>query len=270
MDYIKASKRLLWLAILTCILSVLSIGIGIGLLTKKAAFPYDVGGGVIAGVFGLVLSIFPLCIYRYSVNGEDPSCCALFMAIYYVVGIMAMIISFGLSGMHAIVVCVSDSTETTPVSACDNPQHDTLLTLSVVTLILTVALTVLSVAVFLTCYCNRIQFGVPLYAGESLPDPGIVAERRLRVGQTEQQWLEDRRNERLERERQEENRAGTLDETETNTESGAPSFVDSSSAQPSAPPVEPNRLANLPPTYEEVMENEDKYKKTDTPRSSNV
>ncbi|XP_052819719.1 uncharacterized protein LOC128245562 isoform X2 [Mya arenaria] len=267
MEYMKAAKTLLWLGILTCMISLLSLGIGIGLVTQGAWFPYDVGGGIIAGVFGLFLSICPICMYRDFVNGEDSSCCAIGMTIYFAIAILAMVFSFGVSGVYAVIECVAPSSSTIITHACNSPQHDTLLALSILTLIVTGVLTVLSLAVFFTCCCNASKFGVPLTSDYvSGPDPSY--ERTVR--QIEHEWLEERRRERLERERQEENRVGNLDEWGTNTDSHAPSFVDISSAQPSAPPVEPNPLANLPPSYEEVMANEDKYKKTDTPRSSNV
>ncbi|XP_052819720.1 uncharacterized protein LOC128245562 isoform X3 [Mya arenaria] len=247
MEYMKgkylAAKTLLWLGILTCMISLLSLGIGIGLVTQGAWFPYDVGGGIIAGVF------------------------AIGMTIYFAIAILAMVFSFGVSGVYAVIECVAPSSSTIITHACNSPQHDTLLALSILTLIVTGVLTVLSLAVFFTCCCNASKFGVPLTSDYvSGPDPSY--ERTVR--QIEHEWLEERRRERLERERQEENRVGNLDEWGTNTDSHAPSFVDISSAQPSAPPVEPNPLANLPPSYEEVMANEDKYKKTDTPRSSNV
>ncbi|XP_052819544.1 uncharacterized protein LOC128245439 isoform X2 [Mya arenaria] len=230
----------------------------------------------------LLLTICPICMYRDSISGRNSTGWGCCMLVYFILAFMAIGFSVAVSGVFATVECVTPSTST---NACNG----TLLTISVLTLIVTVVLAVLSLAILFTCCCNASKFGVPeherqreIFERERLEDtrngfntgtnietgarlvngsdaqprvaigeqtvsgpvpvsgPDPVYERTLR--QREQTLLEERRRERLERERQEDNQNGfsTLDETGTNTESGAVSIVNNSGADPRASTEEPN------------------------------
>ncbi|XP_060579225.1 uncharacterized protein LOC132736158 isoform X3 [Ruditapes philippinarum] len=153
---------------ITLVVSIVAIAIGmvsISVTQEQWEFPFTVGGAMIAGILTLLLSCCPITLYCEDRKSEVPSyttecfsCCTTLMVIWCGITILAVSFAFGLSGIYGVVSC---SNEELKLKACSSAAESKM-AISIVTIILTLMLFILSLAIFFTCCCNASTFGVPL------------------------------------------------------------------------------------------------------------
>ncbi|XP_060579229.1 uncharacterized protein LOC132736158 isoform X4 [Ruditapes philippinarum] len=151
---------------ITLVVSIVAIAIGIFSISVTQAqweFPFTAGGAMIAGISTLLLSCCPITLYCEDRKSEVPSftcfnCCTTLMVIWFGITILAVSFAFGLSGIYGVVSC---SNAELKLKACSSAA-EAKMAISIVTIILTLMLFILSLAIFFTCCCNAATFSVPL------------------------------------------------------------------------------------------------------------
>ncbi|XP_060579230.1 uncharacterized protein LOC132736158 isoform X5 [Ruditapes philippinarum] len=122
---------------ITLVVSIVAIAIGIFSISVTQAqweFPFTAGGAMIAGISTTL------------------------MVIWFGITILAVSFAFGLSGIYGVVSC---SNAELKLKACSSAA-EAKMAISIVTIILTLMLFILSLAIFFTCCCNAATFSVPL------------------------------------------------------------------------------------------------------------
>lgn len=265
------TRRICILGGITLVISIVAIAIGIfsvSVTVTQVEFPFTAGGAMIAGIPALFLSCCPMAMYSEDKKSRGGSttgcfdCCTLLMVVWFSITILAIILGFGLSGIYGVVAC---SNQELKLNACSSAAESKM-AISIVTIILTLILFILSLAIFFTCCCNAAKFGMPLLA--SADSYGYY-------------------NDSIERQRYYSRHQGTLSEDRTNNfrsladstnvdennrtihEPSAPNVSDIRQQFPEASVTEetgPNpsdRVESLytdpPPSYDEVMKKEQTF-----------
>ncbi|XP_045161090.1 uncharacterized protein LOC123526138 isoform X3 [Mercenaria mercenaria] len=239
----RLTRRICILAGVMLLMSLVAIVVGIvSVAVSEAAwdFPFSAGAAMVAGIPTMT------------------------MVIWFCITILAICFGFGLGGIYGVVACTNQAER---VKVCLD-SADSKMALSVVTIIITIVLFVLSLAIFFTCCCNAATFGVPLlvetadsYSYGSYynrPDISIYSRRENRQESAIQNALPDAR-------RQQPRPRSPIENISYINEIGpsAPrqeSFEDVDTGPSSFEPYSSGRGANSysdpPPSYDEVMRKE--------------
>ncbi|XP_045161086.2 uncharacterized protein LOC123526137 [Mercenaria mercenaria] len=164
----RLTRRICILAGVTLLMSLVAIVVGVvSVAVSGPDFPFRAGAAMIAGIPTFLLALCSMCMfYEGTKTGEDETtccfdCCTILMVILFSIAILTICLGFGLGGIYGIVACTNQAER---IKVCLD-SADSKMALSVVTIIITLVLFVLSLAIFFTCCCNAATFGMPLLGG---------------------------------------------------------------------------------------------------------
>ncbi|XP_045161084.2 uncharacterized protein LOC123526138 isoform X1 [Mercenaria mercenaria] len=278
----RLTRRICILAGVTLLMSLVAIIVGIVSVAVSGSasdFPFSAGAAMVAGIPAFLLSFCPMYMYYEGAKTSGQSttgcfdCCTILMVVWFSITILAICFGFGLGGIYGVVACTNQAER---IKVCLD-SADSKMALSVVTIVITLVLFVLSLAIFFTCCCNAATFGMPLMVETAdsysygnyynRPDISLYNRRENRQESAIQNALPDARRQQPRPRSPVENISYNNEiGNRTMTEPSAPhlsgtrqeSFedIDTGSFEPYSSGRSASSYSDPPPSYDEVMRKE--------------
>ncbi|XP_053380591.1 uncharacterized protein LOC123560099 isoform X1 [Mercenaria mercenaria] len=148
-------RRMCKLSVVVLFVGLASLLVGIiAVVYSGSKFPYNAGGGIIAGIVACLLSICPMCMllqsWRYKKYRKSSyDCCIMSLCFWGLFAMLGIIFGLAVNGIGALLGCHHRSKET---GCWKNKESQ--FALAILTVILTSILLIVITAIFVICCCN--------------------------------------------------------------------------------------------------------------------